>query len=126
MALTKEQLKYFEQILKEREGQIKEDLSDFTRPDKRSKEAEFQTQFPDYGSSEDENALEVTAYGDRLSVEGTLEKEVKDIEVALKRIKEGVYGICKYCGKDIGEARLKVRPSSSACVECKKKFKGEK
>jgi DnaK suppressor protein len=126
MPLTKEQFKHFEEILKERAKQIQEDLADFTQPDKRSKEAEFQTQFPDFGQSEDENALEVTAYVDRLSVEGTLEKEIKDIEAALKRIGNGTYGICKYCNKDIGEARLNVRPSSSACVECKKKFKGEK
>jgi DnaK suppressor protein len=55
-----------------------------------------------------------------------LEKELRDIDSALKKIKDETYGVCKYCGEDIGEARLKIRPSSSACVECKKKFKGEK
>jgi DnaK suppressor protein len=126
MPLDKEQLKEFEQLLKTREEEIRADLSDFSHEDKKAKEENFISNFPDYGSSEDENAQEVSAYEDRLSVEGTLEKELRDIDAALKKIKNGTYGVCKYCGKDIGEARLKIRPSSSACVECKKKFKGEK
>jgi len=126
MPLTKEQLKEFEQLLKTREAEIRTDLSDFSQEDKKSTEENFVSKFPDYGSSEDENAQEVSAYEDRLSVEGTLEKELRDIESSLKKIKDGTYGVCKYCGKDIGEARLRIRPSSSACVECKKGFKKEK
>lgn len=126
MPLNKAQLKEFEQLLKTRAVEIRADLSDFSQEDKKATEENFVSNFPDYGSSEDENAQEVSAYEDRLSVEGTLEKELRDIDSSLKKIKDGIYGVCKYCGKDIGEARLRVRPSSSACVECKKKFKGEK
>jgi DnaK suppressor protein len=126
MSLNKTQLKEFEQLLKKRAVEIRADLSDFSHEDKKATEKNFISNFPDYGSSEDENAQEVSAYEDRLSVEGTLEKELRDIDSSLEKIKDGTYGVCKYCGKDIGEARLRVRPSSSACVECKKKFKGEK
>ena len=43
---------------------------------------------------------------------------IKMIDDELNRIKRGTYGICKYCGKDIGDERLKVIPYTSLCIEC--------
>lgn len=102
-----------------------------TRRDKISKELEQyveeggKTSFPDFGDSEDENAQEVASYSDRLSLNENLEKTLRDILNALKRIEEGSYGVCKYCENPIGEARLKARPDSSSCIDCKKGFVGE-
>jgi RNA polymerase-binding transcription factor DksA len=39
---------------------------------------------------------------------------------ALKRLEKGDYGVCRYCKKPIEEKRLLIRPTSSACVQCKK------
>ena len=41
------------------------------------------------------------------------------IEDALKRIKQGTYGICTRCGKEIPEERLEAVPTAHACVSCK-------
>ena len=125
MPLNKIQLKDFKLILDKRAKEIKKELADFAHKNKRAK-GSFVTEIPDFGNKDDENAREVAAYIDRLSLKGTLEKELQDIIESLKRIKAGVYGICKYCKKDIGQARLKIRPTSSSCVACKKRFKGEK
>lgn len=46
-------------------------------------------------------------------------KLLKKIESALIRIESGTYGICDDCGEDIGEARLKARPVTTQCIECK-------
>ena len=54
------------------------------------------------------------------SLEDTLKKLLRDIHKALERVDEGVYGTCKYCSKDIHEARLRARPASSSCIACKK------
>jgi len=40
------------------------------------------------------------------------------IEEALKRIEEGVYGQCDKCGKDISVERLKALPFSKLCIKC--------
>ena len=40
------------------------------------------------------------------------------IQVALDKIAEGSYGECEKCGKDIGEARLRVIPEAALCVTC--------
>lgn len=76
--------------------------------------------FPDYGNSEEDNALEVADYEANMSLETDLTKSLRDVESALKRIEKGEYGICKYCGKPIGEKRLVARPTSSADITCKK------
>lgn len=75
---------------------------------------------PEYGSDEEENAAEVAEYETNLSIEQGLKKSLRDVQGALKRIEEGTYGLCKYCGKAIPEERLKARPTSSSCVTCKK------
>ena len=48
-------------------------------------------------------------------------KLIGKINAALERIDTGTYGICEECGEDISEARLKARPVTTLCIDCKKK-----
>ena len=41
-----------------------------------------------------------------------------DIDHALERIDEGVYGICERCGRPIALARLEAMPYARRCVDC--------
>ena len=41
------------------------------------------------------------------------------IRAALARIDDGSYGECVVCGEDIGELRLKARPVTTHCIDCK-------
>jgi RNA polymerase-binding protein DksA len=41
------------------------------------------------------------------------------IDSALARIRQGKYGFCMKCGKQIPEARLEAIPHAVLCVECK-------
>ena len=71
------------------------------------------------GDKIDENAQEISEYTTNLATEKILESTLRDIEAALERIEKGTYGICKYCGQEIGKERMLARPVASACVECK-------
>ena len=46
-------------------------------------------------------------------------KLISKIRQALDRIESGGFGECEDCGDPIGEARLKARPVTSLCIECK-------
>ncbi len=46
-------------------------------------------------------------------------KLILKIQGALKRLDEGEYGICEACGGKIGIARLKARPVTTLCIDCK-------
>jgi DnaK suppressor protein len=47
-------------------------------------------------------------------------RELGQIEHALKRIVQGVYGRCEYCGGKIAEARLNALPYTNSCIECQR------
>ncbi|MBZ4646560.1 MAG: hypothetical protein PWR27_1326 [Petroclostridium sp.] len=49
------------------------------------------------------------------------EHQIKEIHDALQRIKNGTYGKCELCGKEIGEERLEILPSARLCIDCEKK-----
>lgn len=109
-----------EKLLKEKDG-LEKRLSGFAQKSKNVKD-DYDAKFPEYGDENGENAREVATYSDNLSLEKSLEKALRDVNKSLERIKNRTYGICKYCGKEIGEERLSARPVSSACVECKEKL----
>ena len=44
---------------------------------------------------------------------------ISKIKQALQRIHEGSYGVCEKCGEDIPVKRLKARPVTSRCIDCK-------
>jgi DnaK suppressor protein len=48
-------------------------------------------------------------------------KLIKKIKKALERIENGTFGICEKCGEDISVQRLKARPVTTQCIECKTK-----
>ena len=48
-------------------------------------------------------------------------KLIKKIREALDRIENDTYTICEKCGEDISLARLKARPVTTHCIDCKTK-----
>ena len=58
-------------------------------------------------------------------------KLIMKMQEAIKRIEDGVFGICEVCGGPISEKRLIARPVTTLCIDCKtkqekmEKLKGE-
>jgi len=48
-------------------------------------------------------------------------KLIKKIQKAVDRIEDGEFGICQDCGDDISVQRLKARPMTTLCINCKSK-----
>jgi len=46
-------------------------------------------------------------------------KLIKKIKKALVRIENETFGICEGCGEDISIQRLKARPVTTQCIDCK-------
>ena len=55
---------------------------------------------------------------DLASSEGRI---IRDIDAALKKIKEKTFGVCETCGKKIRFSRLKVLPYAPYCFKCQEK-----
>ncbi|MDD4900983.1 MAG: TraR/DksA family transcriptional regulator [Patescibacteria group bacterium] len=118
--MDKKIIEKIKQDLLARKRQVESDLKSFTKKDTHEKD-EHRTEFPNYGDKNDENVQEIDEYTTNLATEKVLEKLLRDIDNALSRIKQGAYGICKYCKKEIGEKRLLARPMANTCISCKTK-----
>lgn len=114
-----EKLAFIKTKLENEKIRLEEELRQFADQDKHNQE-NFNAKFPSFGDDIDESAAEVAAYSDNLTLESTLEKELRDVQNALELIEKGGYGKCKYCKKDIPVERLLARSSSTSCVACKK------
>ena len=65
-----------------------------------------------------------TAESDRsftLRIRDRERRLIRKIQAALQRIDDGSYGICEDCGEEIGVPRLKARPVTKLCINCKSK-----
>lgn len=103
---------YKERLEKEKERLVKE-----------LKKAEAPESFGGDVDGFDEEADEAEEFSTHLAEGQTLRDRVNEIDLALNDIREGIYGVCKNCGKDISEKILNIVPESRLCVDCKKKAK---
>lgn len=46
-------------------------------------------------------------------------KLIGKIQEALSRLDQGTFGTCQSCGKAISPARLRARPMTELCIDCK-------
>ena len=47
-------------------------------------------------------------------------RELGQIEHALQRIVDGLYGRCEFCNEKIAEARLNALPYTNSCIDCQR------
>lgn len=46
-------------------------------------------------------------------------KLIMKIREAMERLDDGEFGICESCEEEIGDARLRARPVTTLCIDCK-------
>jgi len=56
-----------------------------------------------------------------LSIRNNIRDLIDQIDRAVRRIDEGVYGTCERCGRPIDAARVKALPHASLCLDCKRR-----
>ena len=105
-------IKFFEELLQNRLQELLSHAGDTV-----SGMTEQKENFPD---PTDRAALE----SDRnfmLRIRDREHKLIKKVKKALDRIESDTFGICEKCGEDISVKRLKARPVTTQCIDCKTK-----
>lgn len=121
--MDRETLNKFTTLLeKERDALIAE-LKSLASPDPRMT-GDWDARFPQMETVKsgshatlDESADEVEEYEVRLESEHSLESQLLAVNHALGRIKDGTYGFCKKCKKEISLERLRANPAAEFDVE---------
>jgi DnaK suppressor protein len=52
-------------------------------------------------------------------------RELQQIERAVKRLKQGTYGLCEVCECKIPVARLNALPYSTLCIKCQRELEND-
>ncbi len=123
--IGKKLLKELKERLEKEETELEEQLKRFAKKSEKL-EGNWETRFPDFdgeagGSVLEKAADEVEEYSALLPIEYSLELKLKEINLSLKKIKKGKYGICEKCQKLIEGERLMACPEAKICSKCLKK-----
>ena len=114
--LTKKKLTYFKKLLNERLDELLQEATKTVSGMTTHKE-----NLPDPA---DRASLESNR-NFTLRIRDRERKLINKIKDALERIDDGTYGICDECEEKISEARLKARPVTTLCIDCKKRQESE-
>jgi DnaK suppressor protein len=108
--MTPEELQYFRELLKERRAELMGEAG--RTANGMGGAAEGYPDPTDRGSLESDRNLE-------LRIRDRERKLISKIDEALARIGDGSFGLCEECSEPIAVERLKARPVTTLCIECK-------
>jgi DnaK suppressor protein len=72
-----------------------------------------------------DEASHASAMGFALRIRDREAKLIRKIRDALGRLEQGTFGICEECGEEIPLRRLRARPVTTLCIECKEEQEAE-
>jgi len=117
--MTKDYSKY-EDILEDEKATLEEELGGLGKMDVKTGDWEATPVVEETTSLESDDADKADHFEDyeeRTSTLNTLEARLRDIDLALQKIKEDKFGICEVCNEPIEEARLGTNPAARTCIE---------
>jgi len=121
---SKEKLIQFRISIEKRMEEIAEDMGDIhdgildnsNNSERLSQESVFSVHMADAGTDSFEQEKNYILMGRESDY-------YKNLEIALDRIDDGIFGICKICTELIPEERMMEVPNATKCVGCKEKEK---
>lgn len=111
------ELERFQKVLNEQREQILKNLRETANEIESLSNSEVNDE-ADHASVSADNMIDSA-----ISLQQTA--ELKEIDAALVRIKDGSYGTCEMCTEHIGMDRLKVKPHAKFCIDCREIYEKE-
>lgn len=111
-ALNKKELKKFQELLEEKRKAVLERARQMLSVENMALDTNDLPDEMDLASSEYLQSFEFRLRGREKSL-------LSKLDLALKKIEEGTFGICEICEEPIGKKRLEARPETTLCIKCK-------
>ncbi len=115
--LDKTQIDFFSRALKERKAQIKKNLNTTTTEMNSLNTNELKDE-ADHASTSLGRAVDNAILNQQAN-------ELREIELALGKISDNLYGICEMCEEEINIERLKVKIFARYCITCREVIEKE-
>ena len=110
--LTKKELKKFQELLEDKRKAVLERARQMLSVENMALDTNDLPDEMDLASSEYLQSFEFRLRGREKSL-------LTKVDLALKKIEAGTFGICEVCDEQIGKKRLEARPETSLCIRCK-------
>ena len=111
-ALTKKELKKFQELLEEKRKAVLERARQMLAEENMTLDTNDLPDEMDLASSEYLQSFEFRLRGREKSL-------LSKLDLALKKIEDGTFGVCEICEEPIGKKRLEARPETTLCIKCK-------
>ena len=110
--LTKKELKKFQDLLEEKRKAVLDRAREMLSVENMALDTNDLPDEMDLASSEYLQSFEFRLRGREKSL-------LSKLDLALKKITDGTFGICEVCDDQIGKKRLEARPETTLCIKCK-------
>lgn len=117
MALRKEKLQGFKTQLMDRRDALSREVQQATAEFIESES--LYADAIDQASAEAEKSIAVQMKNRDRTI-------LAQINEALRRIEEGSFGVCDSCSEEIAEARMRVNPATTLCIDCQTEMEAER
>ena len=111
-ALNKKEMKKFQELLVEKRKTILDRARQMLAVENMALDANDLPDEMDLASSEYLQSFELRLRGREKSL-------LSKLDLALKKIEDGTFGVCEICEEPIGKKRLEARPETTLCIKCK-------
>jgi RNA polymerase-binding protein DksA len=118
--MTDQELKYYEELLLKKRQALIHELGYFGDKTVKADARDVAGSYPysEHPADQGTESMEQEQAYNLATREGRF---LFHIDEALERIKDGTYGQCSNCAKQIGRMRLEAVPHARLCIECKSK-----
>jgi RNA polymerase-binding transcription factor DksA len=106
------------QLLEAERSRLDRELADLAEKDHRQQNA-GETGVPqDDDNNDSDEGTELFLREQDEGIRSSLERDLKNNEMARRKLEEGSYGLCDRCGCEIARIRLEELPSALFCKPC--------
>ena len=75
-----------------------------------------------YGNHMADDASEAFEQAKELALHQNAQRLLLQVDEALARFDQGIYGLCTHCGEEIDPARLEALPYVALCLRCQQRL----
>jgi YteA family regulatory protein len=119
--LDEAKLAYYRQLLEQEKKETEESKSTLDEAGEIGGLKDSLQELSMYDNHPADIGTETFERGKDIGLRDLAERQLKKIDDALERIKDGRYGNCERCGRAIPQERLQAVPATTLCYECCRK-----
>lgn len=104
------------QVMEKLKQQLEQELQEIEKQLEESERPQA-TELSNYDNHPADNASDLTDQLTEMAIDEHRGDDAEEIKAALQAMKDGTYGKCAVCGKEIPIGRLEAMPKALTCVE---------